>query len=64
MVDEISTDELKEKLDADDDDDVQVIDIREEHEVWNVDGFVPGAKHIPMSRLTMELGNHDWGDEI
>lgn len=59
MVDEISTRELRERVRASDD--VQVIDIREPHEVGP---RVPGADHVPMSRLTVELGEYDWGDEI
>ncbi|MDY6779400.1 MAG: rhodanese-like domain-containing protein [Halobacteria archaeon] len=62
MVDEISTEELRRRLG---DDGVQVVDIREEHETSQTDDrFVPDAVHIPMSRLTMELSEHDWSDEI
>jgi rhodanese-related sulfurtransferase len=59
MVDEISTRDLRERVRSDDD--VQVIDIREPHEVGP---RVPGADHVPMSELTLELGARDWGDEI
>lgn len=62
MVDEISADELEAKLDEED---AQVVDVREEHETSQTDGgFVPGAKHVPMSRLPVEMDEHDWSDEI
>jgi rhodanese-related sulfurtransferase len=27
-------------------------------------GFIPGALHVPMSRLPAEMDEHEWGDEI
>ncbi|MFB6283507.1 MAG: rhodanese-like domain-containing protein [Halobacteria archaeon] len=60
MVDEITTDELKNRIESDGD--IQVLDIREEHEIKN--GYVEGAIHVPMSRLTLELGEYDWTEEI
>ncbi len=62
MVEEITTDELESKLD---DEDVQILDIREQMEVSQTEGgFVPGAEHLPMSRLPMEMNQRDWSDEI
>ncbi|MFP4633164.1 MAG: rhodanese-like domain-containing protein [Halobacteriales archaeon] len=62
MVEEITTQELVDKLE---DDDVQVLDIREQTEVNQTDGgFVPGSIHLPMSRLPLEIEDHDWSDEI
>lgn len=60
MVEEISTDELEEKLGE-----AQVIDVREEDELAQTDGrAVPGSLHVPMSRLPTEMDEHDWEDEI
>lgn len=62
MVEEIGTEELRERLDEEG---VQVVDVREEHETSQTDdGFVPGAIHVPMSRLPVEMDNHNWTDEI
>jgi len=62
MVEEISADELEAKLKEEG---VQVIDVREENEVSQTDGgFVPGAEHVPMSRLPVEMDEHDWSEEI
>jgi len=62
MVEEISTDELEERLNEEG---VQVVDVREEHETSQTDeGFVPEAVHIPMSCLPVEMDSHDWSDEI
>ena len=62
MVEEISADELEAKLNQEG---VQVVDVREENEVSQTDGgFVPGAEHVPMSRLPVEMDEHDWSDEI
>ena len=62
MVEEIPAEELEAKLDEEG---VQVVDVREESEVSQTDGgFVPEAKHVPMSRLPVEMDEHDWSDEI
>ncbi|MCX2818603.1 rhodanese-like domain-containing protein [Haladaptatus sp. F3-133] len=60
MVEEISADELEERLG-----DAQVLDVREEHELAQTEGrVVPGSTHVPMSRLPAEMDDHDWEDEI
>lgn len=60
MVDEVTTDEVKERLNAGDD--VQIVDIRPADEF--AEGHIPGAINLPMSRLPAEVGNYDWGDDI
>ena len=59
MVEEISTDEVEEKLD---DDNVQIVDIRNEHHF--AAGHIPGAINIPLHRLPREIPEYDWGEEI
>lgn len=59
MVEEISTDEVEEKLD---DESVQIVDIRNEHQFAT--GHIPGAINIPLHRLSKEIANYDWGEEI
>ena len=60
MVEEISTDDLEDRLGE-----VQVLDIREETELAQTEGrVVPGSIHVPMSRLPTEMDQHDWEDEI
>lgn len=60
MVDEISTDDVKEKLEADGD--VQVVDIRPPEQF--AEGHIPGAMNIPMNELPARVQEHEWGDEI
>ena len=60
MVEEISTEDLEKRVGE-----AQILDVREDHEVDQTDGgFVPGATHVPMSRLPAEMDEHDWSDEI
>ncbi|APW98169.1 sulfurtransferase [Halobiforma lacisalsi AJ5] len=59
MVDEVTPDEVKEKLE---DDDVQVVDIRPESEYEQ--GHIPGAINIPMSELPARIDEYDWGDDV
>jgi len=60
MVEEISTEDLEKRVGK-----AQILDVREDHEVDQTDGgFVPGATHVPMSRLPAEMDEHDWSDEI
>ncbi|SFC41964.1 Rhodanese-related sulfurtransferase [Halobiforma haloterrestris] len=59
MVDEVTPDEVKEKLE---DDDVQVVDIRPESEFEQ--GHIPGAINIPMSELPSRIDEYDWGDDV
>ena len=60
MVDEVTPDEVKAKLD--DDEEVQVVDIRSPDHFS--EGHIPGAINIPMPALPREVQDHDWGDDI
>ena len=60
MVEEISTDDVKEKLDAGEE--VQVVDIRSPEQF--AAGHIPGATNIPMNELPTKVQEHDWGDDI
>lgn len=62
MVEEVTTDELATRLDEED---VQILDVREYHELAQTDGeMIPGALHVPMTRLAAEIEDHDWSSEI
>ncbi|MDY6765267.1 MAG: rhodanese-like domain-containing protein [Halobacteria archaeon] len=60
MTEEISPEEVKEKLDSDED--VQIIDIRSP--LHYAQGHIPGSKNIPLPELTSQLHEHEWSDEI
>lgn len=60
MVEEVSPEEVKERIDNGDG--VQVVDIRSESEFSR--GHIPGAVNIPMNRLPMEIDQHDWDDDV
>lgn len=60
MVDEVSTEELKRKLDTDEP--VQVVDIRPPAAFEQ--GHVPGAINVPMTELATSIDEIDWGDDI
>jgi len=59
MVDEISPDELKAKLDEEG---VQVVDIRPPAQFEQ--GHIPGAINIPMSELPSRVDDVEWGDDV
>ncbi|OTF01702.1 rhodanese-like domain-containing protein [Halorubrum sp. SD683] len=59
MVDEITPDEVKAKLDEDG---VQVVDIRPPAEFEA--GHIPGAINIPMSELPSRVDEVEWGDDV
>lgn len=59
MVDEVTTDDVKEKLD---DDGVQIVDIRRPLQFEQ--GHIPGALNIPMNELPQQVGEVEWEDEI
>ncbi|WP_293028525.1 rhodanese-like domain-containing protein [Natronococcus sp.] len=59
MVSEISPEDVKEKLE---DDDVQIVDIRSEPEYQR--GHIPGAINVPMAKLATEIDEYDWGDDV
>lgn len=52
---EITTDELKNKLDAGEK--LELVDVREDDEV--AQGMIPGAKHIRMGTIPENLGSFD-----
>lgn len=60
MVDEITSSELWSKIQ--DDDRVQIIDIRSEQEF--VKGHIPGAINIPFNRFAQEVDKHNWDETI
>lgn len=60
MVDEISPESLKERLDRGDD--IQVVDIRPERAFAR--GHVPGAENVPFDRFAREVEDHEWREEI
>lgn len=60
MVGEISTDEVKEKLEGGEE--IQVIDIREEDDF--AAGHIPGAENVPMSELPSRIDDVEWSDFI
>lgn len=60
MVDEITAEELKRRLD--DGDPVQVVDIRQPEEFEA--GHIEGAENIPFHAFAREVEGHDWGDDI
>lgn len=59
MVEEITPDELKEKLETDS---VQVVDIRQPEEFER--GHVPGAINVPMAELPARIDEHEWSDDV
>jgi len=60
MVDEVSTEELKRKLDAGEP--VQIIDIRPPAAYDQ--GHIPGAINVPMTELATRVDEIDWGDDV
>jgi len=60
MVEEITPEELHERLAEDDD--VQVVDIRPQDQYKA--GHIPGAENIPFDRFTAEIDEHEWRDDI
>lgn len=60
MAEEITPEELHERLEAGDA--PQVIDIRPPAEFS--EGHIPGARNVPMDELPSRIGEIDWDDEI
>jgi len=60
MVEETTPDELKERLDRDED--VQVVDIRPERMFRQ--GHIPGAENVPFDRFAREVDQREWGDDV
>lgn len=60
MVGEISTDELNERLDADEE--IQVVDIRMPSQYEQ--GHIPGAINVPFPEFPQRVDEHDWEKTI
>jgi rhodanese-related sulfurtransferase len=60
MVEEVSPEALRERLEADEG--VQVVDIRPEREYER--GHVPGALNLPMDRFATGIKEIEWGEDV
>lgn len=60
MVQELSPESLKDRLDRGED--VKIVDIRPA-EFYEA-GHIPGAENIPFDRFAQEVEGHDWSDEV
>ena len=60
MVEEVTTDEVKERIDNGED--TQIIDIRSPAEFAR--GHIPGAVNIPMAELPSRVDEIEWGDDV
>ncbi len=60
MVKQVSSEELKEKIDSGDD--VQIVDIRNPQNFR--EGHIPGSENVPFVELTTSIDSHDWRDDI
>lgn len=59
MVEEVTPEEVKEKLEQND---VQIIDIRSSEEFDQ--GHIPGAINIPMDELPARIDEREWDDDV
>lgn len=62
MVTETTAEELASKLDADEETDVTVVDIRDSSSYTAA--HIAGAENIPAQRLSVSSLNREWGDEV
>lgn len=60
MVEEVSPEELKGKLDAGED--VQVVDIRSEREFRR--GHIPGAENVPFAEFARSVDEREWRERV
>jgi len=60
MVEEITPEEVKRKIDGGEE--TQIIDIRPAEQFER--GHIPGAKNIPMGDLPRRIEEVDWGDDV
>jgi len=60
MVDEVTPEEVHERLESEDA--PQVIDIRNEAEFEQ--GHIPGAINVPMTELPSRIDEIEWGDDV
>lgn len=57
MVEEVTPDEVKEKLEE-----AQIVDIRQPPQYAS--GHIPNAINIPLTELPRRIGEHEWDDDI
>jgi rhodanese-related sulfurtransferase len=60
MVEEVTPEEVKQRIDNGDD--TQIIDIRSPAEFER--GHIPGALNIPMAELPSRVDEVEWGDDV
>jgi len=60
MVEEVTPEDVKERID--DGDDTQIVDIRSPAEFQK--GHIPGAINIPMAELPSRVDEVEWGDDV
>lgn len=60
MVEDITPDEVREKLENGED--LQIVDIRQPAQYEQ--GHIPEAENIPFPELPQRVEDHDWADEI
>lgn len=60
MVEEVTPEEVKAKLDEEED--TQIVDIRPPEEFER--GHIPGAINIPMNELPRRIDEYDWRDDV
>ncbi|MFC7044685.1 rhodanese-like domain-containing protein [Halobacteriaceae archaeon GCM10025711] len=60
MVEEISADAVRRKVEAGED--VQIIDVRPAREFRA--GHIPGAENIPFPEFVQRVADHEWRDEV
>jgi thiosulfate/3-mercaptopyruvate sulfurtransferase len=60
MVEEVTPEELRERLESDET--PQVVDIRPPDEY--AEGHIPGAINVPMSELPSRVGEIEWDDDV
>jgi rhodanese-related sulfurtransferase len=60
MVEEVTPEEVKQRIDSGDD--TQIIDIRSPAEFER--GHIPGALNIPMAELPSRVDEVEWGDDV
>ena len=60
MVDEVTPEEVKSRIDADED--TQIVDIRSPAQFER--GHIPGAINIPMAELPSRVDEVEWGDDV
>lgn len=60
MVDEVTPEEVKERIESEED--TQVVDIRSPMQFER--GHIPGAINIPMAELPSRVDEVEWGDDV